>query len=244
MGFTLNRPVKMGLRGVAVGAAALGLVFVGRASALPVSTTDLWQSATVLTHTGVVSQSDIRDMFGGAFAAVEAGNTVFRDFQPAGTLHSVEWQTAAAVTLRSFVLNAAHDGPPRDANARGFSEFRLYAFDTLSASFALVFTFDPANPYGTSSAPANGVVETNASLNLLSLGVNLAPVTAQRFKADFIQFGTFGGTANGPRIMELDGFDTFLTQASVPQAPEPATLAFFGLGLAALGLARRAKRSV
>jgi hypothetical protein len=218
-----------------LGVAALGLIFVGRASALPISATDLWQSPTVLTHSGVVPQSDIRDMFGGAFAAAETGNTVFRDFEPAGTLHSVEWQTAAAVTLRSFILNAAHDGPPRDANARGFSEFRLYAFDTLSSSFALIFTFDPANPYGTSSAPANSIVETNASLNLLSLGVNLAPVTAQRFKADFVQFGTFGGNANGPRILEFDGFDTFLTQASVPQAPEPATLAVLGPALLMLG---------
>jgi hypothetical protein len=197
MACTFNRPINMGLSGIVV--AALGLVFVGRASALPVSTTDLWQSATVLTHTGVVPQSDIRDMFGGAFAAVEAGNTVFRDFEPTGTLHSVEWQTAATVTLRSFILNAAHDGPPRDANARGFSEFRLYAFDTLSSSLA------------------------------------------QRFKADFVQFGTFGGSANGPRIMEIDGFDTFLTQASVPQAPEPATLAVLGpvlLMLGAFGWAR------
>jgi len=100
------------------------------AQAATISTTDLWQLATVTANSGVVPQSNINDMFGAASSAVEAGNTVFKDGFPTGTIHSVEWMTSGAVTLRSFMLFAYHDGSPRDARYRGFSTFNLYAFNT------------------------------------------------------------------------------------------------------------------
>lgn len=213
------------------------------ADALPFSATDLWQGATVTASTGAHSDSDLRDMFGGAFASSEPGNAVFRDGAPAGTVHAVEWQTGGAVTIRSFILNAAHDGTPRDALYRGFSTFNLFAFNNVTSAFELVFTFNPANPYDNSVAPVNGVID-HIGYNLLSLGVNIAPVTTNRFRAEFVQFGFVDPSASGPRIQELDGFDTFLTQATIPTTavPEPATFGAFSSALLTLALALRRVR--
>jgi hypothetical protein len=199
--------------------------------AIMASSTDLWQGATILTHSGVHPNSNINDMFGAVSAASEAGNTVFRDSGVAGTLHSVEWQTAAAITLRSFVLIAAHDQPPRDITYRGFSTFRLLADTDNSGSFeTTIFQISPSNPYGNTPAPPNSLVETNAQLNALLLAVNVLPTLSQRFRAEFIQAGGPDPSARGPRIVELDGFNTFRTDTTIPDVgsnsvPEPTSIA-------------------
>src|SRR5262245_29607553 len=97
--------------------AALVLAWTAGASALPISSTDLWNGAAITGGTGVHPASDARDMFGGNFSGSEPTNTVFPDGQAQGTVHAIEWQTAGVVTLRSIVLNAQHDGPEgvRDA---------------------------------------------------------------------------------------------------------------------------------
>lgn len=215
------------------------------ASALTVSSTDLWQGATVTTHSGVHSDSKINDMFGAVTAPSEPGNTVFKDGFPTATLHSVEWTVAAAVTLRSFVLFALHDGSPRDANYRGISSFKLFAYNDSTNSFESLFQYSPANPYKNSVAPLNGIVESNG-YNLLALGVNLLPVTASKFRAEFVQFGLVDPSASGPRIIELDGFSTYLSQATVPsEVPLPAALPLFASGLGVMGLlAWRRRRKV
>ena len=226
-------------------AALIAIAWSGGAGALPISSTDLWNGATVNTHSGVRQNSDINDMFGASLSTVEVTSTLFRDGASAGTVHSVEWQTSSSVTLRSFVLNAAHDGVPADANERGFSNFKLYAFD--GSVFSQIFSYNPANPYSSSLAPPNGVVDpvVLAGFGVLSLGVNIVPVTTDRFRAEFVQFGDRNLSASGPRIQELDGFDTFLSNATIPETPgpnsipEPHALALIGLGLAAIGFAKR-----
>jgi hypothetical protein len=225
--------------------AMLALAASTGASALPISATDLWDvistGTTVTNSSAVHPNSNINDMFGASLSPVEATNTVFADGLPQGTIHSVEWQTVGDVTLRSFVLNAAHDGPAgvRDANFRGFGAFRLYADD--GSGFEEIFAYNPGNPFDTSVAPPNGIVD-NIGYGALSLGVNIIPVTADRFRAEFVQLGPANGHADGPRIRELDGFDTFLTSASIPtdvdRIPEPHALALFGLGVAFLGAMR------
>jgi hypothetical protein len=211
------------------------------------STTDLWdvsQGATVTSHSGVIFGSDIRNMFGfvSGFPTDPTVNTLFRDAQPTGTLHAVEWQTSAAVTLRSFTLFAAHDGLPRNATARGFSRFTLYAFDPLTSSFNIeLFELFPSNPYGNTPAPEFSVIETNAAGNLLVLGANIAPVTAQRFRAEFVQFGFFAPNASGPRVFELDGFDAFHEDVAT-STPEPASCVLFGVGFLAISARGRLLR--
>jgi hypothetical protein len=202
------------------------------------------QGGTVTSHTGVIFGSDIRNMFGfvSGFPTDATVNTLFRDAQPTGTLHAVEWQTPAAVTLRAFTLFAAHDGLPRNATARGFSRFTLYAFNPVTSSFDLeLFELLPSNPYGSTPAPALSVIETNAAGNLLVLGANIAPVTAQRFRAEFVQFGFFAPNASGPRVLELDGFDTFHESVATP-VPEPTSLILVGLGLPGVIALRRRER--
>jgi hypothetical protein len=176
-------------------------------------TTDLWdlsQGATVISSSPVQSgsnYSDVRNMFGGDFGYPEIFNTVYADYLPAGTLHWVEWQAASPVNLQSFQLDMAHDAPPRDANYRGVETFRLFYRDD-SNNLVKLFEISPANPYGDTVAPPNATVTTNESGNLLVLCVNTGGVNAQSFRAEFVQYGDIAVNASGPRVRELDGFET------------------------------------
>jgi len=200
--------------------------------AIPISSTDLWDinsGATMDATSGVMNyrsswKSDIRDMFGGAFAVIEANNTIFKDYMspqnvggsvPAGFTHFVEWSTTSAVTLRSFALHAFNEGMGR----RAFNHFALYTGDGVG-TWTSIYNASPIY---------NGTLE---------IAVNLTPTTAQYFRAEFVQAPWSSSTAVGPRIQELDGFDTFL-DGSTGGVPEPATLVLFGLGLAGLGCSRR-----
>jgi len=170
-------------------------------------------------------------MFGAALGA-EPGNTVFIDRQPAGTRHWVEWQTPAAVTMRSFNQVAAHDGPQRDARYRGISRFTLYgwggsAFDVLLYDFTPSYGNPPLyNPDG----PA---------FNVLNLWAEpLAMISTNRWRAEFVQLADLGGNNDGPRIVELDGFSRRLPGN---QVPGPSLLSVLGLGAAGL-IAQRVRR--
>jgi hypothetical protein len=116
------------------------------------------------------------------------------------------------------------------ALAPGTATYALRALGLLASNLATDHAIElgaaaeavlPSFALAASTAPQHGVVETNAGLNRLSLGVNLTPVSVQRLRAEFVQFGVFFGNANGPRIEALDGFDSFLTQASVPPTSIP-----------------------
>lgn len=193
---------------------------------------DLWdvsQGASVTAHSPLLqwAPSSASNMFGAALGA-EPGNTVFIDRQPAGTIHWVEWQTPAAVTMRSFNLIAAHDGQPCDARYRGISRFTLYgwggsAFDVLLYDFSPTYG-DP--PLYTPAGPA---------FNVLNLWAEpLALISTNRWRAEFVQLANLAGDNDGPRIVELDGFSQRLPGQ---QIPEPSLLFMFAL--AAAGLAGR-----
>jgi hypothetical protein len=225
-------------------------------------TTDLWDVSGGVTVTNfspvenknATYRSDPRNMLGydlsGIVGPTDSSSIVgptdlrFADGFPRGTVHFVEWQTATPITLRSFVLNAYHDGYPRDANYRGFSQFTLLGFNPATNAFDLtLFEIFPSNPYGDTPAPSNGVVETNGVGNLLRLGANVKPFTGDRFRAEFVQYGVATCCDSGPRVMELDGFDTLLTLAGDPASvPEPGVLTILGVGIAGLGLVARRRR--
>jgi len=229
-----------------------GLTAMPAVQALPVSYTDLWdlsQGATVLGTTGALTggwTSDARNMFGGTFGTGPAdvtNNAIFKDYQAAGYVHSVTWATPAPVTLAGFNLVAAHDAGNdgyvnRDINYRGFSRFTLYASANSGGPYSIVYD----GFTDTDSDGDYGGGPTYPLQNYLELTANFgAPLTAQYFRAEFVQSGPYPRTgagysdAQGPRILELDGL-------APAQAPEPSALALLGLGLAGLVASRRRKQ--
>lgn len=207
------------------------------ALAVPFSSSDLWDissGASVSNTSGVLNyypgwQSDIRNMFGGAYGYPEAGNTLFKDYMspglsggsvPAGYVHFVEWNTASAVTLRSFALHAYNEGMTR----RAFSRFSLYVGDG-AGNWTSIYDTGPGYTY-------TGTTE---------IAANVAAVSASYFRAEFVQASWTDPRAVGPRIQELDGFNTFLDGGTGGDVPEPGTLALMGFGLAGIWLARTKK---
>lgn len=110
------------------------------------------------------------------------------------------------MTLKSFVLFASHDGEPRDANYRGFSRFTLFVKDSGGA-FQPVFEIYPALFYGDTPVPPNATIGTNDYGNRMILCANIDSIEGQQFRAEFVQYGA-PSNASGPRIVELDGFES------------------------------------
>ncbi|NQT92863.1 MAG: PEP-CTERM sorting domain-containing protein [Lentisphaerae bacterium] len=186
---------------------AVVLLAPGVSSALPTSATDFWdmsQGSVVDSHTGVLYNNDIRNMFGGSFGTL-GPNVLFADGRGAGYVHTVEWHTPAPVTLRSFSLWANNEDTML---RRAFNRFTLYSGSASSPS-DLVYDTGPGYSY----------------LNTVNLEQDVTPVTAQYFKAEFVQAPYTYANASGPRVLELDGFDTYLDGT-----PEPATLSLLALG--------------
>ena len=208
--------------------AGLVIIFAlsGQANALLMSSNDLWDvsQGTIVTESSpVLDGSNIRNMFGDSQGWIEAGYdvTLFSDNYYAGYTHYVEWQTITPVTVRSFNLVAGHDGDTiYNANQRGFSKFTLFA--ESGSDWVKLYEYYPTNPYGGG--------DNYSHWCFLELYAVVPEVTAQNFRAEFVQYGDSIPSAMGPRIEELDGYATII--------PEPAPLLLFTLG----GLALRKKK--
>lgn len=168
---------------------------------------DVAQGTTVLSHSGT-GHGDITNMIGNGLSDPEygeAGFALFRDFQPAGTTHWVEWQTASTILLTGYVLNLADDEIDSSGN-RGISDFRLYGRLGNAEPWVLLDTFAPSShPYG--------ILEHTGSF---------AAVELNEFRAEFVQYSD--SIASGPRIAELDAI-------TVPEPSTPVLAAFAAFGL-------------
>ena len=210
--------VRIGLLGISTALVLSLLICPGSSKAIPISPDDLWdvtQGVVVDFNTPPIPGSDSRDMFGGAFGSIEATNLLFSDFVQVGFTHRVEWHTPSPITLRSFILHAQNEGNLR----RSFSRFTLFAGEGAGGPWV------PIYDTGTGFMWAN---------NFLDLAIDLTPVNAQFFKAEFVQAPFTDSRAVGPRIQELDGFATFLDGS----VPEPASSLLMALGLGALAFRR------
>jgi hypothetical protein len=150
---------------------------------------DAWQAASVTTTSGILSSSP-NGLFGATNIIPEADSLLFADGQPDGTVHHIEWQTATPIELRGFSTFAIHESV---ANfQRGFRQLRLQARQ-IGGAFATVYDSSVSLPYTPGSRELHHCV-------------NLRPTQAQQFRAEFTQQGPAG--FSGPRVMELDEFDS------------------------------------
>lgn len=154
----------------------------------------------------------------------------FADNLPQGTVNEITWSLVSPITLRSFSLYAIHDA---NKNGRGFRVFSLYANDLNNSGMeTLLYQYDsgPGLSYGQS--PDNLITAFPSRLHIAD---NVAPTLAREFRATWTQFGPPTSNNSGTRVMELDGYDTFLV-------PEPSTILLAGLGLSTVCVRRRRLR--
>ncbi len=221
----MSRRVFKGSFGIVCIVFAAVMSIAGQSRAELMSYDDAWdvsQGTTVTSNSAVHPNSVIENMFGNTGGYSEQTCAIFTDSEATGYVHWVEWQTASVIELAAFNLVAAHDtGSGRDANERGFSRFSLYAW--VGGDWQTLYNYYPSNPYGGG--------ENYTDINFVELYVELTEsVTAQKFRAEFVQYGDRTAASHGPRILELDGY----------AIPEPATLSLLSLGTLAILRRRRA----
>jgi hypothetical protein len=155
---------------------------------------DLWDISngiTVTATSGILGGFTAEDMFG-ANKSREQGSTIFGDGRPEGFTHFVEWQTPDPVTITSFALSAAGDGPAL-VNEREMAKFILKVKLHAADSFVTIYTYTPTHPY------------TFVGPDVTLISTSIPAVDAQYFRAEFIQWNA-GRGFDGPRITELEGF--------------------------------------
>lgn len=198
------------------------LLVAPSAQAALMSDSDLWEDAAVDAHSGTLGAWPIQGIFDyGPY-------TMFRDSQPQGTTHWVEWHTAAAVTIESINLVGCHDGAPYNINQRGFSAFRLFYKVNSGDPWTLLHNLPDTDTDGNLRYDGG---PSYPAANILEYCAAVPSTTAQYWRAEFDQYGP-PSSASGPRVNELDGYDYII--------PEPATMCLVGAGLVLL-LTRRRK---
>lgn len=163
------------------------------------TTEDLWdisRGSTVTRTSGAAAPFQPENAFG-ARLPTPFGNPlydfIFIDGQTNGFVHFLEWKTPSPVTVRSFRLHAQGDGAVND-NGREFEHFVLKSKTIGSASFdSVLYCFTARHPF-----------RLRDSRQRIVLAANIAPITAQEFRAEFTDRAN--RFYSGPRVIELDGF--------------------------------------
>jgi hypothetical protein len=186
-------------------------------SVFPVPTTqvnnDLWDvsKGTIVTSTSGMP-TDPLNVFGKNFGAPNPADSYFNDGKPAGFSHFVDFQTTAPITIRSLNVWGGDD---RSANAfgrRAFSEFRLYGWN--GTAYVLLIDDPITVPY-VQQSPFGGDGALNVHQDIPG------GYTSDKWRAEFVQTAAFQGTQYGPRVLEMDGFGTFLDGSTGPAPAVP-----------------------
>ena len=159
----------------------------------------------VTGYSGGANTRNPNDMFSGSGGSPDRA-TVFADGQQVGTEHWIEWKTRKDVTLNSVGLFAAHDAIRL---RRSFSSFKLYV--KKQGQWTLVTEYSPALMYGGScgSQPCFPPPAIKyAPGTVLAACLNVPPATGQEFRALFVQSVSSVERFSGPRVLQLDGYNT------------------------------------
>jgi hypothetical protein len=196
-------------------------------------TNDLWdvaQGTTVTANSGS-GAPPIAGMIGFATGAQLAQDSYFADGKPQGFSHFIEIKTVSPVTVRSLNVWGGDDRSSGNTLRRSFNEFRLFGWN--GTAFQLLLDLPITLPYA-----QQGPVGSDGALIVQSdFG---AGFTSDRWRAEFVQPAAFGGTFFGPRVLEMDGFNTFLDGTTA--VPLPAGLMMGALGAGMAPLCRRSFR--
>ena len=159
----------------------------------------------VTGYSGGANTRNPNDMFSGSGGSPDRA-TVFADGQQVGTEHWIEWKTRKDVTLNSAGLFAAHDAIRL---RRSFSSLKLYV--KKQGQWTLVTEYNPALMYGGScgSQPCFPPPAIKyAPGTVLAACLNVPPATGQEFRAVFVQSVSSVERFSGPRVLQLDGYNT------------------------------------
>ncbi len=174
----------------------------------PVSIWHLSKGVRLLSSSRLAFGDSWQELFGGHSSTIPSGERetfVFDTGEPDGYVHFVEWEMPSPVTLRSFGLISANDGPVY-SYLGAFRAFRLYARSDATQPYALIYTEQ-------FPVPARVGVFNSVDFAFRNLP---ASVTASQFRAEFVQNGN--AQYHGPRTKELFGFSEPLNFAFISRA--------------------------
>lgn len=195
---------------------------------------DLWdvaQGTTVTANSGS-GAPPIAGMIGFATGPQLSQDSYFADGKPQGFAHFIEIKTASPVTVRSLNVWGGDDRSSGNTLRRSFNEFRLFGWN--GTAFQLLLDLPITLPYAQQGPPGSD----GALIVQSDFGNGF---TTDRWRAEFVQPAAYNGTFFGPRVLEMDGFNTFLDGTT--QIPLPPGLMVGAIGAGMTPFCRRAFRA-